>query len=506
MPLMPYPGFCGPSSVARSVNVDAEETINRYIEVLRSPTDVYRAVAPTPKVPTGALYPTPGLRPFTMLPGSSVRGLFTQDDRVYAVSGGVFSEALASGTSIAWGLGLNQNSLIADISSNGQDGNQLLITSGGAVYIFSLITSAFTPIAASNFPGPIQRSLFAAGYFVCLIGGTNKFVFSALEDGTSWPGLNVAQTSLTSDNKISMIWVNGYLWLFGTKTTEIWTLVGSGNQVFAPVTTNTVDAGISAPFSAASLLNNPVWLSGNEDGARVVLTASGFQPQRISTHAIEAYLDSLSTVSDAIGWTYQQQGHEFYLLYLPEADATLCFDAGTGTWHKRALWTSQGLWAPHLARNHVYAFGKHLVGDRASGGIYEMSLDQNIDLQMTPASNTLGYTTTMVPIRRLRRSPHLSNLQQWVYHRFLQIDVNAGVATVTGQGSAPQLMESHSDDGGYTFSNERLMNCGVLGDYRHRAYLQGLGRSRDRVYQITDTDPVPRVLLNAMVNIEEAPS
>ena len=69
--------------------------------------------------------------------------------------------------------------------------------------------------------------------------------------------MNVAQTQLTSDNKISMIWTNGYLWLFGTKTTEIWTIVGQGNQVFAPVTTNVMEEGISAPASVASLANAP---------------------------------------------------------------------------------------------------------------------------------------------------------------------------------------------------------------------------------------------------------
>ena len=92
MALAAFPGFCGPSSQARSVNVDAEETINRYLEVLRAPTDVYRSASATPKV-IGALYPTPGLRPFVMLPGSSVSALFTQDDRVFAVSGSAFSKS-----------------------------------------------------------------------------------------------------------------------------------------------------------------------------------------------------------------------------------------------------------------------------------------------------------------------------------------------------------------------------------------------------------------------------
>ena len=84
---------------------------------------------------------------------------------------------------------VNPNSLIADISSNGQDGNQLFISSGGAAAVFSLTTSAFTAVPASNFPGPIARSLFAAGYTVCLIGGTNKFVFSALERFLDLAGL-----------------------------------------------------------------------------------------------------------------------------------------------------------------------------------------------------------------------------------------------------------------------------------------------------------------------------
>jgi hypothetical protein len=40
---------------------------------------------------------------------------------------------------------------------------------------------------------------------------------------------------------------------------------------------------------------------------------------------------------------------------------------------------------PYLGRCHVYAFGKHLVGDRQSGTIYEQVLEEGNDSFITSA-------------------------------------------------------------------------------------------------------------------------
>jgi hypothetical protein len=43
-------------------------------------------------------------------------------------------------------------------------------------------------------------------------------------------------------------------------------------------------------------------------------------------------------------------------------------------WAERGIWDSARLrWTPHIGRCHCFAFGKHLVGARNTGTIYEMS-------------------------------------------------------------------------------------------------------------------------------------
>jgi hypothetical protein len=45
------------------------------------------------------------------------------------------------------------------------------------------------------------------------------------------------------------------------------------------------------------------------------------------------------------------------------------------TWAEWNIWdTTNAVWLPHVAGSHVFEFGKHYVGDRLSGAIYEMSM------------------------------------------------------------------------------------------------------------------------------------
>ncbi|MFE1676613.1 hypothetical protein ACFMJE_18460, partial [Acinetobacter baumannii] len=68
----------------------------------------------------------------------------------------------------------------------------------------------------------------------------------------------------------------------------------------------------------------------------IVYRAVGYTGKRISTHAIEYAIQSYSTITDAIAFTYQQEGHSFYVLTFPTADKTWVFDVSTELWHERA--------------------------------------------------------------------------------------------------------------------------------------------------------------------------
>jgi hypothetical protein len=55
----------------------------------------------------------------------------------------------------------------------------------------------------------------------------------------------------------------------------------------------------------------------------------------------------------------------------------------------------------------------------------------------------------------------------------------------------PYLMVRWSDDGGHSWSEFHTIDCGSPGAYKTRAILWRLGRSRDRIYELSTTDPIP---------------
>jgi hypothetical protein len=61
-----------------------------------------------------------------------------------------------------------------------------------------------------------------------------------------------------------------------------------------------------------------------------------------------------------------------------------------------------------------------------------------------------------------------------------------------------------SDDGGHTWSNEHWMSVGKIGAYGTRAIRRRLGMTlklRDRVYEISGTDPVKIAIVGAELGL-----
>jgi hypothetical protein len=71
---------------------------------------------------------------------------------------------------------------------------------------------------------------------------------------------------------------------------------------------------------------------------------------------------------------------------------------------------------------------------------------------------------------------------------------------VSGQGENPQVMLRWSDDGGHTWSSEHWISMGKIGEYGYRAIWRRLGMTtklRDRIYEISGTDPNKIVIVGA---------
>ncbi|HXG71328.1 MAG TPA: hypothetical protein VNJ04_12050 [Gemmatimonadaceae bacterium] len=469
-----FQGFIGPAYQSQNANATSERLMNLYLEKNETPG----AKAPW------VLNPTPGVTAYTTLAQSPNRGLFAQDGRAWAVGGNRLYEVFAGATPTDRGL-VARDSNPATFASSGDTGGQLFVTSGDRGYILDLSTHVLTQVVLD-----VTFGAYVDGYFLGLDTTESVLRMSNLLDGTTWSATNTIPRDTAGDKWKAMVVAHGDIWLVGSETTDVFYNAGTSPVPFAPIPGAFIEMGTCAPFSVVVFDGTPAWIAQGARGRGIVVRANGYgAPTRISTHAIEYALQSYSTIDDAIGFTYEEYGHTFYVLNFPTAGATWVYDASTEQWHERGWWDGAvGTFTTYRPQFHAAAFGTHLVGDRSSGVVYEMKSSLSTDVDGTG-------------IRRVRRAPHISDQQQWMFYAHLHIDMQTGLGLSTGQGSDPTVMLRYSNDGGRTFGNERTVSAGALGRYAARARFTRLGRARDRVFEVSFSDPVPFRLTAAYLDV-----
>jgi hypothetical protein len=367
------------------------------------------------------------------------------------------------------------------------NGTQLFIATNPISYIYDAATEQLAQITDIDFPGAITVG-YLDGYFIFQEPNSQKFWTSELLDGTQIDPLSFASAEGMPDNLVSLFVDHREVWLFGTQSVEVWYNAGLEGFPLARIQGAVNEFGCAATFSVAKMDNSLFWLGADARGHGVVFRANGYAGQRISTHAVEYAIQSYDIISDAIAFTYQQDGHSFYVLTFPSAQATWVYDAATNAWHERAGFAN-GQFIRHRANCQMFYSEEVVVGDFQNGNIYAYDLDQFSDGDFAQKW-----------LRSWRALPtNQNNLKRTAQHS-LQIDMQTGVGLNTGQGSDPQIMLRWSDDGGHTWSNEHWMSIGKIGAYGTRAIRRRLGMTlklRDRVYEASGTDPVKISIVGA---------
>jgi hypothetical protein len=366
------PQVVGPSGTVYSRNADAERTINWFVE---NPDGGAMG-----KNQQGMLVPRPGLRPFATLAAGPVRCLFEINGRTFAVGGNSFEEVFASGTTTVLGTVGSSDINPVTMASSGTQSNQLALTTAGQLYVLDLLTNVLTHVTSINFMQPVQTVVFFDSTFITLRGGTRQIYYSALEDATSWDPLQVEEVSLFADNLVQIAVSHETLWLFGSQHSLPYIDTGDADIPYQPISETVVEWGVAAPWSVASMDNTLFALTGNANGRDQVMRINGYNFQRVSSYSSEIFFNRAEGMDQSIGWCYSEAGHTFYQVYAPNMQTSWVYDAATGLWCERSQWSTKlRRHFPHLGRCHAFAFGKHLVGDRQSGTIYEQSLTFTTD-------------------------------------------------------------------------------------------------------------------------------
>lgn len=467
---MRFAGFIGPSYTLNSINVDCQRCINLYPEMNESGFGKEKEVA--------SLVSTPGLLLLTTIGVGPLRGTyFSSTNKLFVVSGNKCYSVNSSW--VATEIGTLTTAVgpvcIAD------NGVSLMIVDGEKGYVVTLSNSAFVQITDPDFPAASQVT-YQDGYFIFDYPDSGQFGISGLNDVT-FDELDIATSEGNPDNLIGLMSVHRDLWLFNDDTIEIFYNSGNADFPFERIQGAFIEVGLVAKFSIAKMNNTIFWLGKTDLGSGIVYMANGYQPQRISTHAVETAMQSYGDLSGTEAYCYQENGHSFYILNFENANTTWVYDTTTNLWHERA-YTNQGTFERHRANCHAFAYGIHVVGDYENGNLYELS--------------RTTYSDNGSEITRQRVTPHLSAGLKRVFYNSFQLDIETGTG-LDGivQGTDPQAILEFSDDGGHSWSNEKWASFGKIGQTKKRAIWRRLGQSRDRVYKLSITDPVKVTIIGA---------
>lgn len=472
--------------MSESPAVDGERCLNLYPEIVESGHG---------KGPI-ALYRTPGLSLFTTLPKMPVQGMIATDDVWYVMAGGSLYLVAADGSFTALGdTGIVTPGKNAILSTNGI---QIGVSFEGQFFVYDPNTTTFFQPAVVPQLTSVSNTVLD-GYMITANLHSRVWNVSNAFDATTWDPLQFVLWQ-QPDNLVAVVAGFQELWIFGSQHIEIWYDAGTFPFPFQRVQGGVLDQGCAAPATPTKLDNTIFWLGADSRGRCVAWRANGWTPQRVSNHAVESQWNKYPSVGNAVGWSYQEEGHSFYVLWFPSGGppsaptngrgATWVYDVATSWWHERS-WQNPADNADeaHLGSCHAFVFGQHMVGDRSSGKIYV----QSIEGKFTDNGNL---------IKRLRSCPHISTEMRWYKFGKLLVDMQVagglpGGIPSTGQGSNPLVMLRVSDDGGFTWSNIRTASAGKVGEYLTRVQWYQLGRSMNRVYEVSITDPIDVAFIDA---------
>lgn len=457
-------GLVGATSQEASLPFNAEDAINCYAVMDKTGKEV------------AALYGTPGLYTFATLGNAEIRAEFlASNGRAFAICGSQFYEVDAAGNTTLRGT-LLQSSGIVYVDENTV---QIGLCDGVNVYMMDYATNAFAQVIGGGLPASCGSITFIDSFFIVNENGTGKFFKSAPNDGTSWNALDFATAESSPDNLKRPIQIGGNLFLMGDFTGEIWTNTGASAFPFQKVAGGKMNTGIYAPASALEVDNTLFWVGRDKFGFGIVYRANGFTPKRISTTPVERIIKAATDGTNIRSYSYEDDGHLFYVLTGGGLAVTLVYDVTTDMWHKRAyLNPINGAFEQHLGACYMNAFGKHLVGDRNTGRIYVM--DQET------------YDDNGDPLAMERIFTHISDEEQRIRYNNLVIGAESGVGTQTGQGYDPVIELQLSYDGARTWSDIFSEPIGKAGEYLNKCEFRQIGLAAMLTIKIRMTDPVPR--------------
>ena len=455
--------FLGGAYTLRSLPLSAQTAVNIYLEPNESGSGE-----------PGGFYGFPGKRRLATIGTGGHRASIVAGGYLWCVVGsGVYRVDSAFASTL---VGTLPNS--TGPVRMAENGRQVGIAHPGGWHVVKMSDLTFT--AAVN--SPLMSDISFIDNYGVGASANGTFVWTRLADFTSIDPLAFASAEGAPDKTVRTLADHRELWAWGDRSLEVFVVTTDPDLPFTR--TAYAEQGILAPASAVKQDNSVLWLGRNEFGQGVVYRADGYVPVRISTFAIEQAIATYADPAAATAFTYQQDGHHWYVLNF--AEGSWAYDLNTRLWYQLAYRDpATGEMRRNRAETHALFNGLHVVGDYADGRLYALDMDYATD--------------DGDPIYRERAWAQVEAENRWIRYDRGELIADMGVGldavappTTTDPNDTydPKVWLQWSDDGGRTWGNAHERSLGRIGQFRHRAVWRRMGRARTRYYRLWSAAPV----------------
>ncbi len=414
----------------------------------------------------------PGIPTWTTVGTGSIAGMHSALGLLFVVSGSELYKVDSNKTVTLLGnVGAPGN---IDIDNNTFG---VVVVNEPDAYTWTQSTNTFAQITDTDFTargaGDVE---FLDNFLLFREPDSGRFFGADLGSLTDFDPLNFATAEANPDDLNGMKVDHRQVILSGLKSMQIFENTGAAGFPFEAAINGYVEQGCLNGRTLQKSDQSLHWVADDFTVRRL----EGVTPVRISTHAVEQWLSTV-TISALEAFSYSLDGHLFYALVSPEGAFIL--DRTTGQWAERETY-GKSTWN---ISSHAKAFGLELFGDATSNKIG--FADPTV---FDEFGNIQRMEWTYQPVYAEART---------AFHKRLEVVLETGVGLTTGQGSAPEMMMEYSDDGGSTFKSLPNKPIGPIGERFTRVFWTGLGSSRQRVYRGAVSDPIAMTITDTQLEV-----
>lgn len=274
------------------------------------------------------------------------------------------------------------------------------------------------------------------------------------------------------------------IWAFGANSIEVIAPTGEAdNDFFAHVPGAYINKGCVCKNSIATYESAFLFYGTDND----IYISSGYGLKSIATPALLDMIKSWGTLEteeqrkSVIGQVFAQGGHMFYVLKFKTFGKTIMYDLTTGSWLERETGDGQEWEGEYIVRRPS---GELLVSSKDKPLLYKMDTSYYTDNGQTICREFVFATLTLPDKKRM-------------FFRSLTLEID------TGLGPNDKVMLSWSDDGGYTWKKERMLELGSVGQYNRKLQFRRLGSAITRTFRVRLSTASLINVLRANVEFEQ---